>query len=159
MMGVLTKSLPRMTAVVFDGFKPEPENMAHQKMEAWIIRHPEAAESHRVFGHNIDADGRLAHDPDNVGYRVMLTVPDAALPFDDETRVETIEAGTFVVTGIEGSFEDDPSGSWITEGWNRLQEMVKRNDLETHPSHRWFEELLEPAEPGNTRFDLYVELK
>ena len=70
----------------------------------------------------------------------------------------TIEAGVFVVTGIEGSFDEDPSGSWITEGWRRLDVMVKRQGLKLHPSHRWFEELLEPVEPGNTRFDLYAEL-
>jgi len=159
MMGVLTKSLPKMTAVYFDGFKPEPEHTALKEMEAWVKRHPEATGSHRIFGHNIDAEGRLAHEPENYGYRVMLTVPEEALPFDDDTQVVSIEAGTFVVTGIEGSFEDDPSGSWITEGWNRLQEMVKRNDLEIHPSHRWFEEFLEPIKPGNTRFDLYAELR
>ena len=158
-MGVLTKTLPSMTVVVFDGFKPEPENTAFRNMEAWIDIHPGVTGSHRVFGHNIDADGRLAHEPDNYGYRVMVTVPETALPFDDGTRVNTIEGGTFAVTGIEGSFEEDPSGSWIGEGWQRLQEMAKRNDLEVHPSHRWFEELLEPANPGNTRFDLYVELK
>jgi AraC-like DNA-binding protein len=159
MMGVLTKSLPKMTAAYFDGFKPEPELAAIQEMEAWIERHPEATGSHRIFGHNIDADGRLAHEPDNYGYRVMVTVPEETLPFDDDTRVVSIEAGTFVVTGIEGSFEDDPSGSWVTEGWIRLHEMVRRNDLETHPSHRWFEEVLEPIKPGNTRFDLYAELR
>lgn len=158
-MGVLTKTLPEMNAVVFDGFKPDPEYTAIQKMEAWVERHPEAAESHRIFGHNIDLDGRLAHEPENVGYRVLITVPDNVLPFDDDTRVETIGAGTFVVTGIEGSFVEDPSGSWITEGWNRLDEMVKRNELRVHPSHRWFEELLEPVEEGNTRFDLYLELE
>jgi len=159
MMGVLTKSLPKMTVAYFDGFKPEPEDTATREMEAWVARHPEAAGSHRVFGHNIDAKGRLAHEPENHGYRVIVTVPEEALPFDDDTQVVSIEAGTFVVTGIEGSFEDDPSGSWITEGWNRLHEMVKRNDLEIHPSHRWFEEFLEPIKPGNTRFDLYAELR
>ena len=158
MMGVLTKSLPKMSGVAFDGFKPDPEETAIRKMEAWMERHPEAVGSHRTFGHNIDLDGRLAHDPDNVGYRVMVTVPDSALPFDDETTLDTIEAGTFVVTGIEGSFHDDPSGSWITEGWQRLNEMVKRNDLVIHQSQRWFEEVLEPTEPGKTRFDLYLEL-
>ncbi|MDJ0960067.1 MAG: helix-turn-helix transcriptional regulator [Acidimicrobiia bacterium] len=158
MMGVLTKSLSKMNVVVFDGFKPDPEETAIEKMEAWMERHPEVVGSHRTFGHNIDLDGRLAHDPDNVGYRVMVTVADSMLPFEDETRVDTIESGTFVVTGIEGSFHDDPSGSWITEGWQRLQEMVKRNHLEIHQSHRWFEEVLEPTEPGKTRFDLYLEL-
>jgi AraC-like DNA-binding protein len=157
-MGVLTRSLPDMTVACFDGFKPDPEYAAHRGMEAWVERHPEAVGSHRVFGHNIDAEGRLAHDPDNYGYRVLLTVPETALPFNDQTRLETIEAGLFVVTGIEGSFTEDPSGTWITEGWRRLQEMVKRNDLKIHPSHRWFEELLDPVEPGNTRFDLYLEI-
>lgn len=158
MMGVLQKTLPEMTAVYFDGFQPEPETTAFQKMEAWIERHPEAVGSHRILGYNISAAGELAHDPDNYGYRVMLTVPDTALPFADGTPAHTVAGGTFVVTGIEGSFEDDPSGSWITAGWRRLQEMTKRNDLDVHPSHRWFEELLEPVEPGNTRFDLYLEL-
>ncbi len=159
MMSVLTKSLPKMTVAYFDGFKPEPEHTALQEMEAWVESHPDSTGSHRIFGHNIDAEGRLAHEPDNYGYRVMVTVPEQALPFGDDTQVDSIEAGTFVVTGIEGSFDDDPSGSWITEGWNRLHEMVKRNDLEIHPSHRWFEEFLEPIKPGNTRFDLYAELK
>ncbi len=157
MMGVLTKSLTEMNVVVFDGFQPEPENAALGEMEAWMEQHPEVVGSHRVFGHNIDAEGRLAHDPHNYGYRVMMTIPDTATSFDD-AKVETIAAGRFVVTGIEGSFEEDPSGAWITAGWQRLAEMVKRNNLDVHPSHRWFEEMLEPVEPGNTRFDLYLEL-
>lgn len=157
-MGVLTKSLPEMKVVVFDGFAPDPEWTAIEKMKTWLQRHGEAIGPHRVFGHNIDEDGRLAFEAANVGYRVMVTVPETALPFNDETTVATIEAGTFVVTGIEGSFEEDPSGSWVTAGWRRLNEMVKRNDLKVHPSRRWFEEMLEAVEPGNTRFDLYIEL-
>lgn len=158
MMGVLTKTLPRMNVVCFDGFKPEPEAAALQQMEAWVQRHPEATGSHRTFGHNIDAEGRLAHEPDNYGYRVMVTVPESAVPFIDDTHLDTIEAGTFVVTGIEGSFEEDPSGSWITAGWQRLGEMTARSGMDAHPSHRWFEEFLEPVKPGNSRFDLYLEV-
>lgn len=156
-MGVLRKSLPEMQVAVFDGFRPDPEWTALGKMETWLERHGEAIGPHRVFGHNIDADGKLAFEAVNVGYRVMVTLPEA-VPFDDDTTVATIEAGTFVVTGIEGSFAEDPSGAWITAGWQRLNEMVKRNDLEVHASRRWFEEMLEPVEPGNTRFDLYLEL-
>ena len=158
MMGVLTKTMPRMEVVCFDGFKPEPEAAALQQMEEWLQRHPEVIGSHRTFGHNIDAQGRLAHDPDNSGYRVMVTIPESAIPFGDDTLVATIETGTFVVTGIEGSFEDDPSGSWITAGWERLGEMIARSGIEPHPSHRWFEEFLEPVKPGNSRFDLYLEV-
>ena len=85
-------------------------------------------------------------------------MPATAIPFEDGVRSGIIEAGLFIVTGIEGSFEEDPTGSWITEGWCRLQEMSKRNGLEIHPSCRWFEEWLEPIEPGRTRFDLYLEI-
>ena len=135
-MGVLTRSLPEMTVACFDGFKPDPENEAARKMEAWMERHPEVVGSHRIFGHNIDAAGRLAHDPDNEGYRVQVTIQESALPLGDGTHLGTIEAGRFVVTGIEGSFEDDPTGSWVTEGWGRLQEMVKRKGYQLFQGHR-----------------------
>jgi AraC-like DNA-binding protein len=158
-MGVLTKSLPEMKVAVFDGYRPDPEWTALGKMENWLERHGAAIGPHRVFGHNIDEEGRLALEADNVGYRVMVTVPETALPFDDDTQLATIAAGTFVVTGIEGSFEEDPTGSWITAGWRRLTEMVKRNELQVHPSGRWFEEHLEPVQSGNNRFDLYLELE
>ena len=74
-MGVLTKTLPEMNAVVFDGFQPDPEETALSKMSEWIDSHPDLVGSHRVFGHNIDHDGNIAHDPENVGYRVYVTIP------------------------------------------------------------------------------------
>jgi len=157
-MGVLTKELPRMAVICFDGYAPEPELKAHTKRLAWMQRHPEMVETHRVFGHNIDYDGNLAFDPKNVGYRVMVTVPEADPTVVDDGQYRTIEPGTFVVTGIEGSLEEDPTGAWITEGWRRLQEMIRRNGLRMHPSHRWYEESLEPIEPGNVRMDLYAEI-
>jgi AraC-like DNA-binding protein len=158
MMGVLTKTLPEMTVACFDGFKPEPEHQAEQLMAEWMSRHPELARSCRTFGHNIDRAGELSHEPDNEGYRLMATVPEEALPLEPDTRVDTIRSGEFVVTGIEGSFEEDPSGAWITEGWRRLQVMVERQGLRVHPSYRWFEEFLEPVTPGRVRFDLYLEI-
>ena len=156
-MGVLTKSLPDMQVVYFDGFAPDPEWNAIQEMHAWLEQHQEVASSYRTFGHNIDRAGRLSHDPVNEGYRVMVTVP-AELSLGPDDRIGTIAAGEFVVTGIEGSFDDDPSGAWITEGWKRLQVMVERQGLRVHPSGRWYEEVLEPTEPGKTRFDLYLEV-
>jgi AraC-like DNA-binding protein len=157
-MGVLTKKLPKMTVICFDGFKPDPEIKAHEKLGAWMRRHPEVVGTHRIFGHNIDYDGNLAFDPDNVGYRVMMTVPEADPEIADDGHYMTIEPGTFVVTGIEGSFEEDPTGAWITAGWRRLQEMMRRNGIQMHPSCRCYEESLEPVEPGNVRMDLYTEI-
>ena len=157
-MGVLTKTLPDMTVVCFDGFKPNPEDEAGRRMQAWLEANPDATGSHRIFGYNIDPEGRLAHNPDNDGYRCNVTIPEPSLPLDGEVATAVVAAGTFVVTSIEGSFEEDPSGSWITAGWMRLQEMVKLNGLTVHPSHRWFEEWLEPTTPGLTRMDLYLEI-
>jgi AraC-like DNA-binding protein len=157
-MGVLTRSLEDMTVACFDGFKPDPEYTAQRMMEAWMERHPDAVGSHRIFGHNIDAEGQLAHEPDNYGYQLELTVPEAALPLGDGAHPGKIGAGLFIVTGIEGSFQEDPTGAWITDGWRRLQEMMNRNGLQIHPSCRWFEEWLEPVEPGNSRLDLYLEI-
>lgn len=158
-MGVLTKSLPDMTVVCFDGFSPEPEHRAHEEMAAWMDQHPEIASSCRIFGHNIDRSGNLSHEPDNDAYRLMVTVPDDVLPLEPDTHLGTIDSGEFVVTGIEGSFDDDPSGSWITEGWKRLQVMIERQGLRVHPSSRWYEETLESTTPGRTRFDLYLQVE
>ncbi len=158
-MGVLTRLLPEMTVACFDGFKPEPEQQAHRLMTAWMSLHPEAAGSHRLFGHNIDTFGFLSHGPDNDGYRLMVTLPDEALPLGPGAHLGTIDSGVFVVTGIEGSFDDDPSGSWVVDGWKRLQVMMQRQGIHEHPSHRWFEEWLAPVTPGRTRFDLYVEIE
>ena len=154
-MGVLTRDLETMHAVTFDGFEPEPERSAFAAMEEWVADHGDLLGRHRVFGHNIDRTGAIAHDPHNVGYRVFVTIPVGA----DAGRATTqIDAGRFVVTGIEGSFEEDPSGAWITLGWERLNEMIRRSGYEVHPSLRWYEEVLEPVEPGNARFDLYLEI-
>lgn len=157
-MGVLTKELPRMTVICFDGFAPDPEEKAFDNLTAWMKRHPDKVGTHRIFGHNIDYDGNLSFDPHNVGYRVMLTVREEDEQVVDDGHYEIVEPGTFVVTGIEGSFEEDPTGSWITDGWRRLQEMMRRNGLQTHPSGRWYEESLEPTESGNVRMDLYAEI-
>ena len=76
-MGVLTTSLPAMTAACFDGFRPEPERAAQHQLEEWLARHPEVARSYRSFAHNIDAAGRLSHQPDNDGYRAQCRVDGA----------------------------------------------------------------------------------
>lgn len=158
MMGVLSKSLPEMSVVCFDGFRPDPELEAQKLMGEWLEAHPEIAASCRFFGHNIDMSGKLAHEPDNDGYRMMVTVPKGA-DLESDVVVRIIEAGEFVVTGIEGSFVEDPSGSWIAEGWRRLQVMCERQDLKIHPSGRWYEESLSPVTEGRVRFDLYVEIE
>ena len=155
-MGVLTRTLARMDVVHFDGFRPEPEHEAEQKMRSWLEEHEEEVGPHRVFGHNIDRDGHLSHEPENEGYRVMVTIP-SGLDVHDTEKGE-IPSGTFVVTAIEGSLADDPTGSWIMAGWQRMNTMIENEDIEVPPKPRWFEEWLEPTEPGKTRMDLHLEV-
>lgn len=157
-MGVVTTTLPEMRVAAFDGFRPEPELAAFRSMTAWLEKHPEIAAS-RSFGYNIDRLGDRAHEPENEGYRLIVTVPDGFTPSEPDVVILTERPGAFVVTAIEGSFTDDPTGSWITEGWRRLQVMVERQNLRIHPSYRWFEEALEPSRPDRIRFDLYLEIE
>lgn len=156
-MGVLTRKLSDMQVVRFDGYRPDPEESARAAMRGWLRVHADDIGPHRVFGHNIDREGNLSYDPHNEGYRLLVTVP-PDLEIHDAPR-GTIAAGTFVVTGIEGSFTDDPSGSWVGEGWQRMNTMLEHEGLEIPPSPSWFEELLEPTIPGRTRFDLYLEVR
>ena len=69
-----------------------------------------------------------------------------------------IKPGKFLVSGIEGNFEDDPSGGWITKGWERMAALIKEKGYTVPADCRWFEEELEPATSGNLRLDLYLEI-
>lgn len=155
-MGIIVKDLPDMAAVYFDGFAPDSETKAHDALNAWLAGRPATGKPRRIFGHNIDRKGNLANDPNNEGYRLLATVEPGEETGSAPTT--TIRAGKFLVTGIEGNFENDPSGSWIMEGWKRMNELIAEKHLRPHRSPRWFEEELEPSQPGNLRLDLYLEI-
>jgi DNA gyrase inhibitor GyrI len=158
-MGVIIKKLPKMKVACFEGFAPEPERKAGEKMRKWLKEKHMENKQHRVFGHNIDMQGNLSHDPDNAGYKVLVTIDDTAIIERGEVNIETIEPGDFVVTGIEGNFESDPAGNWIREGWQRLNTMIKQKGYKVKCPGRWFEEVLESSQPGNLRLDLYLEIE
>lgn len=158
-MGVMVKSLPEMRVVAFEGFAPEPEDKAKEQMEKWLKKRDLINKPHRIFGHNIDLDGRIDHNPENVGYKFYVSITDEIDLKNDEVKVDAIKAGKFVVTGIEGNFETDPSGKWITEGWQRLQKMIEHKNYKIKSPCRWFEEELEPSESGSLRLDLYLEIE
>lgn len=157
-MGVIVKKMPAAEALAFDGFAPNPEDKAFAAMAAWLAERGLESAPRRVFGHNIDRQGNLSNNPQNEGYRVLLCLESLDGVDARGARRTTMAAGSFVVTGIEGSCENDPSGAWITAGWGRLIEMVKAKNYNSHPSGRWFEEHLEPSAPGNMRLDLYSEI-
>ncbi len=155
-MGVIIKELNDMTVACFDGFSPASEDKAHAALDRWLASHPAKGKPRRVFGHNIDVKGNPDCKPDNDGYRLMVTLDSADEAEGAKTAV--IRKGKFLVTGIEGNFENDPSGAWITAGWKRMDEMFREKNLRSHPAPRWFEEELEPSVPGNLRLDLYREI-
>ena len=157
-MGVIVKSLPQLRVAVFEGFAPEPEDKAKRQMEEWLNKSDMINKPHRIFGHNINPDGNIAHEPENVGYKFLVTIPDESDETGNSIKTEVLTAGKFVVTGIEGNFESDLSGKWITDGWQKLQEMIKHKGYRVK-SERWFEEELEPSIPGNLRLDLYMEIE
>ena len=155
-MGIIVKELADMAAACFDGFSPESESKAHEALDAWLAKHPGSGNPRRVFGHNIDRRGNLSCDPDNEGYRLLATLEAGENAGDAMTTL--IRGGKFLVTGIEGNFESDPTGKWITDGWKRMNALITEKGLRPHRSPRWFEEELEPSKPGNLRLDLYLEI-
>lgn len=155
-MGVLVRKLNAYRAALFEGQGDNCENKAITAMEKWLAVNADALGPYRIFGHNIDSDGNTA-GADYTGYRILV-----ALPKDwsggSPPPVAELPAGRFVVTGIEGSFEEDPEGRWISDGWKRLSAMMEAKGFRAHPSDRWYEEHLEPVTPGRTRMDLYLEI-
>lgn len=155
-MGIIMKELEKMKVACFEAFQPEPEKNASSKMKAWLKKNHLEDKPHRIFGHNIDLQGKLSFDPENAGYKFMVTIEDDN-NIDPDTELEAIEAGRFIVTGIEGNIESD--GKWIMEGWGRLNKMIQEGNYKVKKPMRWFEEELEPSKPGNLRLDLYLEVE
>lgn len=144
-----------MKVVSFEGFAPEPENKAKEKMKNWI-KTTHFDKPYRIFGHNIDLEGKLSNNPQNAGYKFMITV-DNDYEADTTAKTGVIEGGKFIVTGVEGNIETD--GRWITEGWNRLNKMIANGNYKVKKTPRWFEEELVPSKQGNLRLDLYLEIE
>jgi AraC-like DNA-binding protein len=155
-MGIIIKELPDMDAAYFDGFAPDSEGKAHAALDAWRVGRLTPGKPRRIFGHNIDRKGNPSNEPQNEGYRLLATLEPGEEAGGAQTTV--IRAGKFLVTGIEGNFESDPTGSWITEGWKRMGALIAEKRLRPHRAPRWFEEELEPSKPGNLRLDLYLEI-
>lgn len=155
-MGIIVKELADMAAAYFDGFAPDSESKAHDALDAWRARHPGSGKPRRVFGHNIDRAGNPSCDPDNEGYRLLATLESGEDAGDAKTTI--IRGGKFLVTGIEGSFESDPTGKWIQDGWKRMNALIAEKGFRPARAPRWFEEELEPSRPGNLRLDLYLEI-
>lgn len=155
-MGVIVKELPETLTVSFTGFSPEPERKAKEKMHRWLSLQGSGKKPRRIFGHNMDHQGNQENSPENTGYKFLVSLENAAEGAGQ--TVEKIPAGKFVVTGIEGNISEDPTGSFIKNGWERMNQMIRSQNYSVKKNGRWFEEELEPQQQGNLRLDLYVEI-
>lgn len=117
-MGVIVKSLNSMNGIKFDGYEQTSEDIAKEKLNRQLKANLEQ-QKYRVFGHNIDENGKLSNE---------IVIP----------------PGKFVVTGIEGNFEDDADGPWIKDGWDKLSEMIKKKNFKIKEPSRCYEEELQP---------------
>lgn len=155
-MGVIVKELPRLLCATFTALGPEPENRAKEMMNSWRSKlvHPQAPR--RIFGHNVDSAGKHASGPAHAGYKFYVGLADSS-EAEGQSK-ETLSEGRFVVTGIEGSFDQDPEGNWIGKGWERMNQMIAAKGYRVKTGARWFEEELEPSGPGLLRLDLYLEI-
>ena len=158
-MGVLVKELPAMKVACFEGFAPEPEKKAIDTMHNWLKKHQKQDKPRRIFGHNIDRQGNLSHEPENEGYKVLVTIDDEDLAENHEVKTEVIAPGRFVVTGIEGDIQADPQGKWIMAGWQKMNKMIEQKGYKIKCPARYYEEELEPSKPGLLRLDLYLEIE
>jgi hypothetical protein len=149
-MGVLIKDLPAMEAVCFSAIGQNCERTAAVVRDEWMRNHPPAGKPRRVFGHNIDSEGKQENMPDNTGYKfyVSLDAGEAATLGSEGVPVESLPAGRFAVTGVEGPL--DAPGSFIGEGWKRLSDMMAAKGMKAKEPVRWFEEELEPSAPGSS---------
>ena len=134
------------TVLPFTAFHPGAEDKAKKLLNEWVASHPAAGRPRRIFGHNVDA---------GYSFFVSLSPEEAAA----EPRSIVLKAGRFAVTGIEGSFENDPDGLFIQEGWKRMNAMIAEKAYRVKEGARWYEEELEPQKSGNLRLDLYLELE
>ncbi len=155
-MGVIIKELQELLVVTFEGYGSEPEDKAKEKRDAWVAKSPKNMKQ-RILGHNIDKEGNISFDPENEGYKFLVTIEDNRQSLGQ--KVEVLLPGKFAVTGIEGNFTDDPAGSWIGAGWGKMNDMIDKKGYKVKQPSRWFEEELEPETEGNLRLDLYLEIE
>jgi DNA gyrase inhibitor GyrI len=154
-MKATIKRLPELKVVCFEGYSPEPEMQAFRKVEEWIRDLP-VDEDRRIFGHNIDTEGNLSPDPQNAGYKVLVSVSD--FPADLKgIKTDVINPGKFAVVSTGGKIES--AGQWVMDGWQKMNQLIDSEKLKIKSSPRWYEEHLPSPDPDSMMMDLYLELE
>ena len=147
--------LPEFKAICFEGFSPDSELKAFNKMSKWLNM-TKLEEHYRIFGHNIDAQGNLSYEPQNAGYKILLVIDNYNFDLMD-IKTEIIKPGKFLVTRTEGEIKN--VGQWLMEGWGQVNKTIRDENLKTKNPLRWFEEHIKTPNPDYVIVDLYLELE
>lgn len=124
--------LEPLRVICFNGFGPNPEELAWNKLKAWATARGIAGK--RFFGYN-----NPNPDPGspNYGYDVWMTV-DEAVQADGEGRIIDFPGGLYAVLRCEAK---DP-GSDIPAAWQQLVAWEEQSPYR-HGKHQWLEESFE----------------
>ena len=141
-------SLAPMKAASFYGFGTTPEMMAHESAKEWLTKQKLLKKNaFRNFGFN--NPNPSAGSP-NYGYEVWI-VPTEGLPDDHAAKEISFEGGLYAVAYC-------PSLDVIGEIWQKLVAWRDSSEYE-RAQHQWLEELHNPWEFKEDRFDLYLPIK
>lgn len=134
------------------GFGPNPEELAHKKMLAFLQANSLMqgyGERYRHFGFNNPSP---SPGSPNYGYEIWVTVP-AEIQGQDEVVVKHFPGGLYAVARFE-NLEN------IGRVWHELAAW-RENSPYKYAQHQWLENLLNPLENDYTKyvFDLYLPIE
>jgi DNA gyrase inhibitor GyrI len=151
-LDVHIETLPAMRVASAYGFGPQPEDIAHQKMAAFL----KAKGLLEGYGSKVPHYGFNNPDPSsgspNYGYEIWAVVPPEVEP-EGDIRIVEFSGGLYAVTRFE-NLEN------IGSVWGELVKW-RENSRYQHASHQWLEHLLNPLEQDMTKFvfELYLPVK
>ena len=143
--------LEPMRVACFNGFGPGPEEIALNKMLAWVKARQLLADGqvHRFFGY--DNPMPTPGSP-NYGYDMWVTIG-PAVTVDGEAKLVNFAGGLYAVAGFAGH----PMG--IPAAWKKLMAWVEQSRYRPNDSIQWLEEHFNPPVPlDQLRLDLHLPI-
>jgi DNA gyrase inhibitor GyrI len=148
-LSVSIVQLPPMRVISAYGYGPQPEDLAHAQMRAFMQAQgllPEYGTKYRHFGFNNPSP---APGSPNYGYEIWVEAP-AEIEPTAGLRVHAFSGGLYAVTRFTGLEK-------ITDVWGAL---VRWREASPYlpGNHQWLENLHNPLEEDAARlvFDLYL---
>jgi DNA gyrase inhibitor GyrI len=151
-LDVRIETLPPMRVASAYGFGPHPEDIAHQKMTAFL-KSKGLLEGYgsKILHYGFNNPNPSSGSP-NYGYEIWALIPPDVEP-EGDIRVVEFNGGLYAVTRFENLDN-------IGRVWGELVRW-RENSPYQHASHQWLEHLLNPLEndPAKFVFELYLPIK